>query len=199
MKFNFLPALKGKRGFTLIELLVVIGILGILAAALVATIDPFEQLKKAQDANVKNVLVEFNDAVIRYYADHNAYPWDATANGGGGCNNATQPVSKGSGVGGLNLGTDVGSGNQIAAGSCVGVLLGDNELKQSFWTDLADLSKIYITYDSGDNLVIGCFYPQSKASQTDTNTQYDQDGGTDSNKNCNQPNNAQNGCYWCTR
>ena len=46
---------KQKKGFTLIELLVVIGILGILAAALVATIDPFEQLNKAQDSTVKNM------------------------------------------------------------------------------------------------------------------------------------------------
>jgi len=34
-------------GFTLMELLIVIGVLGILAAGLLAAIDPFEQLKKA--------------------------------------------------------------------------------------------------------------------------------------------------------
>ena len=34
-----------QKGFTLIELLVVIGILGILATSLIATIDPFEQLR----------------------------------------------------------------------------------------------------------------------------------------------------------
>jgi prepilin-type N-terminal cleavage/methylation domain-containing protein len=66
---------KSSKGFTLIELLVVIGILGVLAAALVATIDPFEQLKKATDANVKNTAVEFIDANIRYFTTHNAMPW----------------------------------------------------------------------------------------------------------------------------
>ena len=54
---NVLCLVSNKAGFTLIELLVVIGILGILAAALVATIDPFEQLKKADDAKIKNIAV----------------------------------------------------------------------------------------------------------------------------------------------
>ena len=35
------------KGFTLIELLIVIALLGALAVGLLATIDPFEQLKKA--------------------------------------------------------------------------------------------------------------------------------------------------------
>jgi prepilin-type N-terminal cleavage/methylation domain-containing protein len=71
---KFLKQLRNTKGFTLIELLVVIGILGILAAALIATIDPFEQLKKAQDSNTKNTTVEFVTANIRYYSTHNAIP-----------------------------------------------------------------------------------------------------------------------------
>src|SRR4051812_6427183 len=77
---------RSRAGFTLIELLVVIGILGILASALVATIDPFEQLKKANDSNRKNVAVEFLNATLRYYTTHNALPWDTVANGGANCN-----------------------------------------------------------------------------------------------------------------
>ena len=37
--------MKRNFGFTLMELLIVIGVLGILAAGLLAAIDPFEQLK----------------------------------------------------------------------------------------------------------------------------------------------------------
>ena len=77
--------LKNQKGFTLIELLVVIGILGVLATALVTTIDPFEQLRKAQDANVKNALVEYVNANLRYYTTHNNLPWGVTAASGNVC------------------------------------------------------------------------------------------------------------------
>src|SRR6476619_6900438 len=76
---------SSSRGFTLIELLVVIGILGIMAAALVATIDPFEQLKKANDSDLQNEAVEFAGANVRYYTTHNALPWWTVANGGAAC------------------------------------------------------------------------------------------------------------------
>src|SRR5579871_4949367 len=71
------------KGFTLVELLIVIGILGILAAGLLATIDPLEQLKKGSDTNEKQTAVEFVDASTRYFADHSAWPWDNPTAGGG--------------------------------------------------------------------------------------------------------------------
>ena len=47
------------KGFTLIELLIVIALLGALAVGLLATIDPFEQLKKGRDTSKKNTVSEF--------------------------------------------------------------------------------------------------------------------------------------------
>src|SRR3990167_3167776 len=73
---KLLNVFKGTKGFTLIELLVVIGILGILAAALIATIDPFEQLKKGRDTTTRNTALEYLNALTRYYATHGAFPWD---------------------------------------------------------------------------------------------------------------------------
>ena len=175
--------LRLSKGFTLIELLVVIGILGILAASLVATIDPFEQLKKAQDANVKNILVEFLNATTRYYTTHNAYEWDSANIGGGGCNGGVT-------ANGMVL------GNSSSGLTCVVSLQGDNELKQAFSSDIGDLSRISVTYDAADQAVIGCFMPQSKSQQKDANTKYNIDGAT-STQCLSQS--GTNYCYWCTR
>jgi len=68
---------KFSLGFTLIELLVVLGILGILAAGLLAAIDPFEQLKKGRDTNMRNTVIELLNATTRYYATHGDLPWCA--------------------------------------------------------------------------------------------------------------------------
>jgi general secretion pathway protein G len=80
--FDF-PARSGARlgrhfsavkGFTLIELLVVIGILGILAAALLATINPVAQLQKSNDARRKSDLESMQRALELYYNDNGKYP-----------------------------------------------------------------------------------------------------------------------------
>lgn len=55
-------------GFTLIELLVVIGILGILAAALIGTLDPLEQLAKGNDSASTQATDGIYNAAVRYAA-----------------------------------------------------------------------------------------------------------------------------------
>ena len=57
------------------ELLIVIGVLGILAAGLLAAIDPFEQLKKARDTNNRSAAIEMLGSSQRYYATHGYLPW----------------------------------------------------------------------------------------------------------------------------
>ena len=57
-----------KKAFTLIELLVVIGIMAVLAAGVVALIDPLEKTRQANDANVQNAIGQVATAMQSYAA-----------------------------------------------------------------------------------------------------------------------------------
>lgn len=187
---------KQKKGFTLIELLVVIGILGILAAALVATIDPIEQLNKAQDANTKNILVEFLNGSIRYYANHNAYPWDSTQPTF--CNSGNPPDVM-----------PLYDKTTSTVSNCIGTLINVSELKPSFQSATGNLEQIYITA-YGDatsglnpslpenvNSVVGCFKPISKSGQKATDVVWSQNGDSKP-ANCESAG-GNTPCYWCTK
>ncbi|MCL5433262.1 MAG: type II secretion system GspH family protein [Patescibacteria group bacterium] len=182
---KFLSKIKSSKGFTLIELLVVIGILGILAAALVATIDPFEQLKKASDSNIKNALVEYLNANVRYYTTHNAYPWDAVVDGGAACNGAAAP----DGTVALNAGT---------MPSCTTALTDEKELKSAFGTATNVIKEIYVRYDATANAIVGCFKPGSTSQQKNSETKYSDSAGTVVDPACISAGGATN-CYWCTQ
>lgn len=164
------------KGFTLIELLVVIGILGVLAAALVATIDPFEQLKKANDANVKNTAVEFINANIRYYTTHNQMPWAP-----GGCNTGANPTTESLTAAGMT--------------SCLSSLVADGEIKAAFTTVTGVLSSIIVSGTDTD--VTACFQPQSKAQRNDPNTKWNSNGTPIANPSttCGPTSTS---CYWCS-
>lgn len=175
---------KSAAGFTLIELLVVIGILGILASALVATIDPFEQLNKAQDSNLKNASVEFLNANLRYFTTHNAMPWDDAASGGADCNAGTDDFSA------VALST---------LGTCMTTLVSEGEIKQGF-TTFNGLPKIFVTepnpLTSRQNDIVACFKPVSKSQQKEASTKYNQDGST--GVNCKSTGGTVD-CYWCAQ
>lgn len=177
---NYFKSLKQNVGFTLIELLVVIGILGVLAAALIATIDPFEQLKKAQDANVKNTAVEFVNASIRYYTTHNALPWSDTTSPAA-CNTPGVPSAQ-------SL-----TGAQMAG--CVNALITDGELKSGFNTVTSILGQILIT--GTVNSVTACFDPQSKSQDRDANTKYTNVGAAGTN--CAATGGSSTTCFWCAQ
>ncbi len=166
------------QGFTLIELLVVIGILGILAASLVATIDPFEQLKKAADANVKNTTVEFITASQRYYTTHNNMMWGDT--NVSNCSGGTAPTTAGLDSAGFT--------------GCLSALISDGELKPGFTTATNLISNVIVS--GGSNSVTACFLPQSKAEQRGANTKYNANGAT--NANCPATNPGGTSCYWCS-
>jgi len=61
-------------GFTLIEILIAVAIVGILASATLAAINPLEQIKKSNDARRKADLTEIQKALDMYYQDQGRYP-----------------------------------------------------------------------------------------------------------------------------
>jgi prepilin-type N-terminal cleavage/methylation domain-containing protein len=64
------------KGFTLIELIIVIGVLGVLAAALLVAIDPLEQLARGRDSGRLSSVTQLGRAFQAYAAGQNlsAFP-----------------------------------------------------------------------------------------------------------------------------
>ncbi len=160
-----------QKGFTLIELLIVIALLGVLALGLLATIDPFEQLKKGNDTSMRNMISEFYNAAIRYYAMTNQFPW------------GTITIVPGEGLG----------GNQ----TWITTLITAGELKQKF-VELATQNRLnrITVYSPTTSELIVCFQPESKSFQKDPNTIFITTGQTGTD--CKATGGSTN-CYWCVQ
>lgn len=194
MKILAAPRRALNKGFTLIELLVVIGILGILAAALVATIDPFEQLQKANDSKIKNMAVEFLNANIRYYTNQTAFPW----NNSDAAYQVDHPDCVGAPLDAAFTGEDLSTTPMI---DCLDVLADNGELKASFTTNTNDLEKVLVTWDPTDATdVVVCFAPVSKSGKGAKDAIYTAADGVAVDPNiCPDPDAADGTCFWCTR
>ena len=170
------------KGFTLMELLIVIGVLGILAAGLLAAIDPFEQLKKARDTNNRSAAIELLQSSQRYYATHGYLPWRKP-----GATPGTFDCT-GTDIARLRPATDetayphasisIASDTQDDGYDCLNAtLLPDGEIKSTFFDGLATTLYIF----SGSRTKAGvCFAPEAKSNRTDTSTKYQISGSGDS-------------------
>ncbi len=192
---NLFKFFKSQKGFTLIELLVVIGVLGILAAGLLATIDPLEQFRKGTDSNSRSTALELVNAITRYYASRSTFPWDSTANGGSGCNGGSAPAP--TQVSGLSSGSSFSD--------CLTALVNEGELKAAFPTQYSILSKLWIVdttpAGSSSKSMTVCYDPESKSESSKIETKYagavGQGPTVPLSSTCSPSTNSN--CYWCAQ
>lgn len=182
------------------ELLIVIGVLGILAAGLLAAIDPFEQLRKARDTNTRNSAIELLNATQRYYASHTAMPWNVTSitdcgwvNGAESATNDWKALRADVTESSFSTGKVVvkvareGTPDNVAGvNSCLKTTLitNDSELKDTFFTSIQNV--LYLG-SGGPSRSVVCFSPESKSEKSKEDTKYCLNGTgnmTDSTTTC---------------
>ena len=143
-----------------------IGVLGILAAGLLAAIDPFEQLKKARDSNYRSGAIELLSSLQRYYSNHGYFPWRASSSTCATDNQATlAPTTPVASLAAAVV--RVGTGQDAEFSSCIDDLIADGELKATFSQGLN--TTIYLSsWGKTDARV--CFSPESKSIRNDSQT-----------------------------
>jgi len=179
---------KFKLGFTLIELLIVIALLGTLAVALLAALDPLEQIKKGNDTGVRNTVSEIQSAFLRYYAiKQGTMPFESILIWGA-------------------IGT-TNSGANATRFSALDSVISSGELKSDF-TKLAgdQLNKVFMTGSISENdaKLAVCYAPTSRSFRTDANTKWGNatDGTVTTILTCNPTtgiNSNTQTCYWCVQ
>src|SRR5258708_2058154 len=164
--FRTLKKSFDQKGFTLIELLVVIGVLGILATGLLATIDPLEQFRKGADSNRRTTALELQNALIRYYSVHNTFPWDSSTNGGAGCNGGLAPLP--------TIVSNVRSASSFL--TCLNQFVSEGELKSTFPIQYSVLGALWLVdttpANSSSKSMAVCFEPDSKSESTKAQTNF---------------------------
>lgn len=152
-----------QAGFTMIELLVVIAVIGILAVAVLSSINPIEQINKGRDTRTRSDAAQLINAVDRYYAIHEKYPWNVTVSGGYTAD-STSPTTS------FVMGTVSGTGDaaEVTAGAndwdWVDILASTAEVKDGFVNRIKGDAKIAIFKNEGYNeTMYACFLPTSNA------------------------------------
>lgn len=141
-------------GFTMVELLIVITLIGILATAVLAALNPIQQIRKGNDTSRKADASTLLGALDRFQASFGCYPWyfdDTTsacqATPLTGFDYTTAPVAIAD--------TDFATGGSLAP-------VADNEeLKTQFATRRTVVnSELYLSEDTTGQASI-CFVPES--------------------------------------
>jgi len=169
-KLSKILSLSSKAGFTMIELLVVIAVIGVLAVAVLSSINPIEQINKGRDTRTRSDAAQLINAVDRYYAIHEKYPWNVTNDGSGTSGDGFTLVSAlpSAQFDFIGAGSDLLTEGMTGAGESdwdwVDVLVTTAEVKEGFTNRLKNDNNLFIAKDTGTNeTMYTCFYPSSKA------------------------------------
>ncbi|HPS40710.1 MAG TPA: type II secretion system protein [Candidatus Woesebacteria bacterium] len=173
---TFFSRIKSQMAFTMIELLIVIAILGILAVAVLAAINPVEQINRGRDTGSRSDAEQLLSAIDRYYAYKGYYPWvtnpndDATLSWRGVAGDTAINTENGTieAWADTSVATPCFVLDKISDGNTDGTCDGTNELKRSFVDKVtkSDYNHLWVYYngDPGSSLYV-CFKPQSGAMQ----------------------------------
>lgn len=179
---NFIQSL----GFTMIELLIVISILGFLAVAVLAAINPIEQINRGKDTGSRSDAEQLVSAIDRYYSSNGFYPWVTSATS---VNNGTSATG---GVTSANAVLVPFSTTPAAPtdGTCAwdakltqGVTgcTGSDELKATFTTRVMNATyntlQVFNRGTQGDSTYV-CFIPKSRQFLTEANARCVDENGT---------------------
>lgn len=173
---TFFSKIKAQTAFTMIELLIVIAILGILAVAVLAAINPIEQINRGRDTGSRSDSEQLLSAIDRFYAYKGYYPWVTNPNddailawrgvAGDTEITTTPPIP----AWGDNLTTPCYILDKISNGNEDESCAGTNEVKRSFVDKITKSDynhlRVYYSGEQGSSLYV-CFKPQSGAMQKD--------------------------------
>lgn len=188
-KLKFFQKIKSQAAFTMIELLIVIAILGILAVAVLAAINPIEQINRGRDTGSRSDSEQLLSSIDRFYAYKGYYPWVTNPNDNdvlawrGVAGDADITLESGSILAWADNGTPSPCYvlDKIADGNETETCDGTNEVKRSFVDKVTktDYNHLYVYYngDPGSSLYV-CFKPQSGAMQEDAASRCGDESGS---------------------
>lgn len=174
---TFFSKIRSQVAFTMIELLIVIAILGILAVAVLAAINPIEQINRGRDTGSRSDSEQLLSAIDRFYAYKGYYPWVTNPNDDAtlawrGVSGSTVIISGSTTIPVWDDGaaTPCYILDKIANGDVAGTCAGTNEVKRSFVDKITKSDynhlRVYYNGDPGSSLYV-CFKPQSGAMKKD--------------------------------
>jgi hypothetical protein len=161
-------------------------LISLITALVIASYDPVEKAKAAQDEKLQQDAAAFIQAAVQYYTIKGGMPWFEEKDNGVHC---------------FEGGSTLPSVSMATMRDCLQTLTDDSSLPTDAISPTA-AKLLIVTNPSSktkNNLdTIVCFQPQSKTWQKEPNTKYNRDGSEASPNTCNADG-GNDACYWCTQ